>query len=63
MGQVIGQSTRDVAEPLSEPMMIKNLVGTIMHTLFHVGELRIAPGVPNDIVQATSNWDPIPGLL
>ena len=41
MGQVIGQSTRDVAEPLSTPYRIPDLIATIMHTLFDLGELRL----------------------
>ncbi len=63
MGQVIGQSTRDVAEPLTEPIRIKHLIGTIMHTLFDVGEVRITPGVPSDLVRALESWEPIPGLV
>ena len=63
MGQVIGQSTRNVGEPLTEPYDIKHLVSTIMHTLFDISELRIAPGVPNDVARALSDWKPIDGLL
>lgn len=62
MGQVIGQSTRDAGEPSSEPMTIKNLISTIGHTLFDVGELRIARGVPSDVVQSVTAADPITGL-
>ena len=36
MGQVIGQSTRDVAEPLSEPVKVSNLVATVLHTLLEL---------------------------
>ena len=32
MGRVIGQSTRDAAEPLSEPITIPNLIATVLHT-------------------------------
>jgi len=63
MGQVIGQSTRDVGEPNTTPMRIPNLIGTILHTLFHVGELRIARGIPNQVANRLSSYEPIPGLL
>jgi uncharacterized protein (DUF1501 family) len=54
MGRVIGQSTRDAAEPLTEPVTIPNLVSTVLHTLLDVGQLRLAPGVPREIVRATA---------
>jgi Protein of unknown function (DUF1501) len=54
MGRVIGQSTRDAAEPLTEPVTIPNLVSTVLHTLLDVGQLRLAPGVPREIVRATT---------
>jgi hypothetical protein len=63
MGQVIGQSTRDAGEPLSEPYSIKNLIATILHTVFDVGELRVARGLPRDIAGTMTSWEPIPGLL
>jgi hypothetical protein len=62
MGQVIGQSTRDAGEPASEPVRIPNLLATIMHTLFDVGELRVTRGVPNEVLRAATAADPIPGL-
>jgi len=63
MGQVIGQSTRDAGEPATEPMRIPNLVSTILHTLFDVGQLRVARSVPTQIVQAATEVAPIPGLV
>jgi len=63
MGQVIGQSNRDASEPASEPVRIPNLLATIMHALFDVGELRITRGVPNEVLRAATAADPIPGLI
>ena len=63
MGQVVGQSTRTVAEPLSEPIEIPNLVSTIMHTMVDVGRLRATRGVPADVLRAAEGGPPIPGLL
>jgi uncharacterized protein (DUF1501 family) len=62
MGQVIGQSNRDGGEPSSDPVRIRNLLATILHTVFDVGELRLVSGMPRDIAQTMTAWDPIPGL-
>lgn len=63
MGQVIGQSNRHAGEPQTEPMRIRHLIATILHTLFDVGELRLVPGAPREIAQTMTAWEPIPGLL
>jgi hypothetical protein len=63
MGQVIGQSTANAGEPQTEPIRIRNLVATIMHTLFDVRELRIVRGAPREVAQTMTGWEPIPGLL
>jgi hypothetical protein len=61
-GQIIGQSTRDGAEPASEPVTSDDLVATIMHTLFDVAELRIRRGLPSELVRMINSGTPIPGL-
>jgi uncharacterized protein (DUF1501 family) len=63
MGQVIGRSTRDAGQPATPPMRLENLVATILHTLFDVGELRLVPGLPREVAQTMTGWQPIPGLL
>jgi hypothetical protein len=63
MGQVIGQSDRHAGGPQSDPVRIPNLLATILHTLFDVGELRLVPGAPREIAQTMTSWEPIPGLL
>lgn len=62
-GQVIGQSTRDGGSPLSEPVTIKHLLATIMQSLLDVGQVRVANGLPSDLVQTVTGGSPIPGLL
>jgi hypothetical protein len=54
MGQVVGQSTRDAGEPLSRPYQIEHLVATVLDRLFDVPQLRLVPGLPNEIIQAAS---------
>lgn len=61
MGQVIGRSDRNAGGPNSDPVRIPHVIGTILHTLFDTGELRIVPGVPREIA-TLSGWEPIPGL-
>ena len=60
-GQVIGQSDRDGGRPNSDPVRIKHLVSTVMHTLFDVGKLRVTRGVSRDLL-ALTDADPISGL-
>ncbi len=62
MGQVVGQSTRDAGEPLSEPQGIENLQATIMQSLMRLGEVRLMPGLPTDVIRTLTSSSPIPGL-
>jgi Protein of unknown function (DUF1501) len=61
-GQVIGRSNSNGGEPATTPVRIQNLVATILHALFNVGELRLVPGLPREIAQVMTGWEPIPGL-
>jgi hypothetical protein len=61
-GQVIGNSTRDAAEPLSEPYGNDNLLATLMHTLLDLGQVRLMTGLPQDLVRAMTTPQPIAGL-
>ncbi len=62
MGQIIGQSNRDGGEPGTEPLRPEHLYGTIMRTLFDLGELRLSRSAPTELLQKIAAWDPIPGL-
>jgi len=62
MGQVIGQSSRDGGEPATEPVTSQHLLGTIMHTLFDVSELRLARNLPSELLKKIGGWDRVPGL-
>jgi hypothetical protein len=42
-GRVIGRSTRDGGEPATENYIPANLVSTVLHTVFDVGQLRLLP--------------------
>lgn len=58
-GQVFGQSTRDAAKPLSEPVEIANLVSTILNTLLDGPQVRLETGTPKEVTDALFA-DPIP---
>ncbi|MBI3411695.1 MAG: DUF1501 domain-containing protein [Planctomycetes bacterium] len=62
MGQVIGRSDRNAGSPATNPVRIQNLIATILHTLFDVGELRLVPSLPREITQIMTGWEPIAGL-
>ncbi len=59
---VIGQSTRDGGQPLSDNLTPQHLISTIMHTVFDVAELRLVRGLPTELAEL-SQAAPIPGLL
>lgn len=62
MGQVIGESDATAAEPATEAFGPANLLGTIMRTLFDVGELRLVNKLPERLVAYISDSKPIRGL-
>ncbi len=62
MGQVIGESSADAGEPASNAVTTENLIGTIMHTLLDVGQVRLMENLPRDVHQLVTNASPIKGL-
>ena len=63
MGQVIGQAARKNDLPLSEPLTTSHLLGTVIHTLFDVSALRLARGVPREVMSLVEQAQPVPGLM
>ncbi|MCH2065078.1 MAG: DUF1501 domain-containing protein, partial [Roseibacillus sp.] len=62
MGQIIGESDNIAAEPATEGFGPRNLMGTIMRTLFNMGKLREADKLPEALTQYISEATPIRGL-
>ena len=60
-GQIIGQSTRQNDAPASEPITTGHLMSTVMHSLFDVGQLRLAQGVPRELLNHVERYAPIQG--
>lgn len=63
MGQVVGQSTADAGEPATEPIGIRNLIATVMHTLLDVGQVRTMTNLPAEAQRVISGSEPIRELL
>jgi uncharacterized protein (DUF1501 family) len=63
MGQVIGQSDRNVGKPAADPVSSEDLRATIMNTLFDVGQLRIDPSVSSDVARVITGGQPIKNLM
>jgi hypothetical protein len=63
MGQVIGRSTANGGEPAENPVQMRHLIGTIMHTLFNVPELRLRPDATGDTARVITDSEPIRRLI
>jgi len=60
-GKVIGQSDKQGGEPNSKPYNPSHLISTILRTMIDPGQLRLIPGIPQEITQLLDH-DPIDGL-
>ena len=63
MGQVVGRSDSTASRPETEAYGPSHLLGTIMHTLFDVGQLRLLSDIPNEIVRFADDAKPIEQLV
>jgi hypothetical protein len=63
MGQVIGRSTSNGGEPASTPIRMQNLIATVLNQVFDMGQVRLIPGLPREIAQTMTGWEPIEGLV
>jgi hypothetical protein len=62
MGQVVGESDATASLPSTRKYGPEDLLGTIFHTLFDLGQLRITQELPAAI-REISNVNPIPELV
>ncbi len=63
MGQVIGKADRRNGEPADNPISPNMMMGTILHTLFDFGKMRIAQSITPELIQRVENAHPIPELV
>ncbi|MCU0878204.1 MAG: DUF1501 domain-containing protein [Pirellulaceae bacterium] len=61
-GQIIGRASRKNDAPLSEPIGPANLLSTVLHAQFDIGQMRLDPGVPRELAQLAEP-PPIAGLM
>ena len=57
------QSARNNDVPATDPVTTGHLLATVMHHLFDLGGVRVARGLPSDLVNLLSNVEPIPGVF
>lgn len=62
-GQVIGQSTRDGGEPSSTPILMENLIATVLHSLLDLNQVRVMDGLSTDLLTAMTGPSPIRQLI
>ena len=58
-GQVIGRSARKNDVPANDPIDAARLLATVMHSMFDVGKLRLAGGIPKELLRVIENDEPI----
>lgn len=63
MGQVIGKAGIKNDIPSSDPITIQHLLGTVLNYLFDIGKLRLAQGMPSEILKLTENTKQINELF
>lgn len=63
VGQVIGKAGRNNDAPATEPITPGNLLSTLMHALFDVGKLRVARGLPANLIRRIESTPPIEALF
>jgi len=62
-GQVVGRSDRTGSRPASQPISSGQVLSTIMHSLFDIGELRVQADLPKELEQIVVNQQPIAELF
>lgn len=62
-GRVYGGSTPDGADPAFDPVTPRNLISTILNTAFDGAQMRLDPGVSNDLLRLVTENEPIAGLM
>ena len=63
MGQVIGQSDKTASSPAADLVTNNMILGTVMHTLFDIPNLRLRNNFPAEIQRVITNSQPIKQLV
>jgi hypothetical protein len=60
---VIGRSDNHATRPISTPYAPRDLLATVLYSLFDVGEVRVTRGVPTELINLLEKTQPIPELV
>jgi len=63
MGQVIGRSTARAEEPDSRPVMVEDLLATVLHVVVGLEAIRQNPDVPRNVSSAVERGTPLAELF
>lgn len=63
MGQVVGRSDKTGSAPASNPISSSDVLATVMHTLFDIGEVRLLTGIPKEVERVITAGTPIRELV
>jgi hypothetical protein len=63
MGSVVGQSDGHAMRAVTKAYRPKHLLATIMHSLFDIGQLRLARDLPSDVLKTIADGEPIEELV
>ncbi|MFP6873212.1 MAG: DUF1501 domain-containing protein [Verrucomicrobiales bacterium] len=63
MGQVVGASDNHATRAVTTPYRPQHMMATIMHSLFDIGELRLAQNIPGNLKDAITEGKPIRELI
>jgi hypothetical protein len=63
MGQVVGRSDKQAGAPVTEKYTPESLLATVMHTLFDLGQVRLARDIPRGVADVVTNGQPITPLV
>ena len=62
-GQIIGRSAPKNDIPATDPIDASRLMATVMHSMFDIGKLRLASGIPKELVRLIESGEPIHELV
>lgn len=63
MGGPIGRSTPGIDAPASRPYGLDNLLATVIHAMFDVGQLRLQTNIPRELASIVERAEPIAELF
>lgn len=63
MGQVVGASDNHATRAITTPYRPQHMMATIMHSLFDIGELRLAQNLPGNLKDVITEGKPIRELI